>query len=638
MKNLFKKLMLVAVAAMAFAACSQDVNEVNKVEKVTRYEFTAEIADDTRSGFAEKEDGATAYKSEWHEGDQVKIFIDGYEPIVADITTEGNFDLELTDAPELFFVTVVSPAESWADQNTANIPAEQTPLANSVDPKAHLLQAQAVPVSGASAHVGMNHMAAYGKMTVNGVAFAIDHVVVDLKGTFYGYDRVLSYTINAANVENNTFWFATQPIDVAEFTVTAYDAEGNAVAKTVSMEGKEKPLAFNYGRVSTFSVSGLEAAAPEFTDMVFTSATVLEEGNYGSSDFLLQLTADNGDYMVLNMFNICVDYEDQWSLPQGDYEICGASDSIIYGDGFSYVVVGGVSYDLFGGTMTIAEVDNKYSFTLTNVYVLPGDEFVSFNASYLGSVDGILLSSEIVEVTGVSASATLGTKQGDTNYHALTITLSNGVSYTIEVRTEGKNYLPVGNYTPDWSMYQSGNAASYIYCAYKNTDLQANCTGATVSYADDQYTISFTIFDMTKWISTTYTYVGSVDGIGAPEDTEGGDEPEQPEVNVKEVEIERIYVASYGSDYDLTFYIKNEGYSNILMNVWASTYNTSGTYSFAYNGDTSNGFANYSTHQYKGTPITSGELTVVVDGNTRTFDFVFVVGGETYHFNYTHVE
>ena len=126
MKNLFKKLMLVAVAAMAFTACSQDVNEVNKVEKVTRYEFTANIADDTRSGFAEKEEGATAYKSEWHEGDQVKIFIDGYEPIVADINTEGNFAFELTDAPESFFMTVVSPAEAWSNQSTPNLPEVQT--------------------------------------------------------------------------------------------------------------------------------------------------------------------------------------------------------------------------------------------------------------------------------------------------------------------------------------------------------------------------------------------------------------------------------------------------------------------------------------------------------------------------------
>ena len=143
MKNLFKSLMLVAVAAMAFTACSQDNHEVNKVEKVTRYEFVADFADDTRSGFAEKEEGATAYKSEWYDGDKVKVFVEDNNGYAAEVTTsidkDGNFSFELTDAPESFFVTVCSPAESWTGKSSRTIPVEQTPLANSVDPKAHLL-------------------------------------------------------------------------------------------------------------------------------------------------------------------------------------------------------------------------------------------------------------------------------------------------------------------------------------------------------------------------------------------------------------------------------------------------------------------------------------------------------------------
>ena len=158
MKNLFKNLMLVAVAAMAFTACTETNDEVNAVSKTTRYEFTANIAEETRSGFAEKEEGATAYKSEWHDGDQIKIFVDGYsDPIVADVTTEGKFSFELTDAPESFFMTVNSPADSWSSEYSCTIPAEQTPLANSVDPKAHLLQHAALPVSNGVAEINLTH-------------------------------------------------------------------------------------------------------------------------------------------------------------------------------------------------------------------------------------------------------------------------------------------------------------------------------------------------------------------------------------------------------------------------------------------------------------------------------------------------
>ena len=380
MKNLFKKMMLVAVAAMAFTACSQDVNEVNKVEKVTRYEFTANIADDTRSGFAEKEEGATAYKSEWHEGDQVKIFIDGYEPIVADITAEGNFAFELTNAPENFFMTVVSPADSWVSEYTVNIPAEQTPLANSVDPKAHLLQAQALPVSGGVADINMAHMAAYGKMTVNGVDFAIDHVVVDLKGTFFGYDREYSYTINATNVENNTFWFATEPIDVAEFTVTAYDAEGNAVAKTVDVAAAGKTMSFNYGRVGTFSVSGLEVPTVQET---YDSTSAYVYQSYGNTDKEIMFVAEDGRGLRIDFYNV---YENNCIVP-GTYTFSGSG--YMYPNWCFYYanVENYYTTKLDGGQAVVSVEDGVYKIIFTNMSL--GSTVYVEQFTFKGEISGL---------------------------------------------------------------------------------------------------------------------------------------------------------------------------------------------------------------------------------------------------------
>ena len=382
MKNLFKKMMLVAVAAMAFTACSQDVNEVNKVEKVTRYEFTAEIADDTRSGFAEKEEGATAYKSEWHDGDQVKIFIDGYEPIVADITAEGNFALELTDAPESFFMTVVSPAEAWSSQYTANLPEVQTSGVNSVDAKAHLLQAQNVLVNNGSADkINMDHQIAYGKMTVNGVAFAIDHVVVDLKGTFFGYNREYSYTVNANGVDN-TFWFATEPIDVAEFTVTAYDAEGKAVTKTVNVAEAGKTMSFQYGRVGTFSVSGLK----EPTVPMFTSAGY--NGNPG--DKVVKLYSDTLGELWMNFYgsNSLLTTEN-WINP-GQY---GKDNGMYFGGNYGQYKPVGFSDFLTATpnwfTLDVSIVDGKYKFVINADYTNMYDGVVLENAIFHGEIPGL---------------------------------------------------------------------------------------------------------------------------------------------------------------------------------------------------------------------------------------------------------
>ena len=380
MKNLFKKLMLVAVAAMAFTACSQDVNEVNKVEKVTRYEFTANIADDTRSGFAEKEEGATAYKSEWHEGDQVKIFIDGYEPIVADITTKGNFAFELTNAPESFFMTVVSPAESWSSQYTANLPEVQTSGVNSVDAKAHLLQAQNVSVNNGSADAfEMGHQIAYAKMTVNGVDFAIDHVVVDLKGSFYGYTREYSYTVKANGVDN-TFWFATEPIDVAEFTVTAYDAEGKAVTKTVNVAEAGKTMSFNYGRVGTFSVKDLEAAA-EPSVPVFTSAYVSGDSY---SDFSLIFESSELGKLLLNPYKVV---GEDWVLQPGTYAL-GSYSGAFYTAGYSYYVApSGDVHTLNSGTVVVGVKDGVYYIEFIDLK----SDTLTLNATFTGAISGLNL-------------------------------------------------------------------------------------------------------------------------------------------------------------------------------------------------------------------------------------------------------
>ena len=139
---------------------------------------------------------------------------------------------------------------------------------------------------------------------------------------------------------------------------------------------------------------------------------------------------------------------------------------------------------------------------------------------------------EPAEVTVVSAAATHGNVNGDMNYHVVNFTLSNGVVYAIDMRTNGNPYLPVGEYTTDWSTYNRGQAAGYIYVCSKIEDGNkeaASCTGATVSYADDKYTVVFNIYNYDTYALETYTYVGAIEGLEAPVIEEGGDEPEEPE-------------------------------------------------------------------------------------------------------------
>lgn len=380
MKNWFKSLMFVAVAAMTFTACTETNDEVNAVAKKTIITGVALLGDDTRSGFVgsettENEDGTTTtvYKSAWDGTETIKLFADNGLETTATIDAEGKFTAEFEgELSENFFMTVCSPAEAWVSSYTCNIPEEQTPLAETVDPAAHIVRAQNVYVSGGTAdYFKMQHQVGYGKMTVNTPEeFVIDHVDIELNGDWYGYAKNLSYTINADNVENNTFWFATDTIDVADFTVTAYDAEGNAYTKSVTIpEGRE--LSFSYGGVTKFSVSNLEVYEKP---VAFTSAYT--SNAYYTSDYVIMFEGPIGT-LKTNPYGITTS---NWELIPGTYNVQTSNPCFYNG---SWTAFNGVNST--SGTISVSVVDGMYHFEF-NIKLVDGTTFVE---TYTGLVEGL---------------------------------------------------------------------------------------------------------------------------------------------------------------------------------------------------------------------------------------------------------
>ena len=389
MKNLFKNLMLVAVAAMAFTSCSQDVNELNKLEKKTTFEFVASFDGDTRSGFtgsSEDENGKVVYHSEWFGGETVML-VAGDQVKSATVDAEGKFTA--TFDGEISQIDIYTPMESfykpYMDYNfyqvNPEVLAEQTPLANSVDPKAHVAKGY-VLVDGEGNQiipVTLAHEVAYGKMTVNTPAeFVIDHVEIALNGVFDGSTRNLSYTINADKVENNVFWFATEPITVSDFTVTAYDAEGKAYTKSVTIpEGRT--LAFGYGRVGSFSVSKLE----EYTEVVtydYDYAYISKE--WGSTDKLITFTGEGKQNLNVNFAGRSFDGN---AIAAGTY---------YYGDGvYSYGISLG-DYDT--GSLTAGKIDSVVVSIVDGCYVMEFNGLVGYygetlaeRLTFKGTIDGL---------------------------------------------------------------------------------------------------------------------------------------------------------------------------------------------------------------------------------------------------------
>ena len=386
---MFKNLMLVAVAAMAFTACSEDNNEVNKAEKKVVYEFVASFEDDTRSGFTGSEvaeDGTTIYHSAWTGGETVLLVSNTGEQKTATVDANGHFTAEFTGVVSQ--VNMYSPASAWAVDGTyavSTIPAVQTSGVQSVDPAAHIVSGYTmIDTEGTQLiTLTLGHAHAYGKMTVNTPeGFEIDYVELDLKGDFYNNARENSYKLYASEETPNLFWFTTEYMTVNEFTLTAYDAEGNALSKTVNMADKEKPLAFSYGKVSTFSVSGLE----EPVVPMFTRA----EYNGNKSDKVIKLYSDTLGELWMNFYGSnSLITSDNWINP-GTY---GKGNGMYFGNNYGQYKPVGHPYFATSQpnafTLDVSIVNGMYKFVINADYTNTSAGVILENATFIGTIPGL---------------------------------------------------------------------------------------------------------------------------------------------------------------------------------------------------------------------------------------------------------
>ena len=469
MKNLFKNLMLVAVAAMAFAACSQDVNEVNKVEKKTVISGVLNIEnDDTRSGFVGKNEAGNAYVSEWDGGESIRLYFSGGFSNYAEVDAKGNFEIDyIGDLGSGATVTICSPSDAWNNVNTFEIPSEQTPLANSVDPAAHILKSGATEIVNNTIWATMNHVAAYGKLTIKD-AIDIEKVDVVLVGQYI--EQSASMTLYADNVENNVFWFTTVPISwVKSFTIIAYEKEtGVEYTKTVENlpfnDGDNQGLVFTTGRVSTFSVSGLKK---QEAGNAMTSASVTSTGSNSNGDSLYEITFTNGDVKIVAKVNT----KGNNYLNEMMYSSSLPWEEEGYIDSFSWT---GVTTP-WPNNMNVEIVDRVYSITFTTTDY--GNGYKPYEATFKGAIEGLgfpdtrdRLATPIITVTAseteptitVTWEAVANAIRYDVVLNDTTTYSTTECSYTISDLSWNKNYtvsvIAVADEASE--VYRNSNAAT----------------------------------------------------------------------------------------------------------------------------------------------------------------------------------
>ena len=308
MKNLFKSMMAVAVAAMSFAACSTDVTEeIAPVEKFT-VKINA-VSPESRTVFGELDNGE--YPTLWEGTEKIKVALNctsGKNSTSAEFSDDGTtavFTADLsaeTTAPyTVYAVSPASVANSGISSSYLNwtliFPDSQKPTATSCDPAAQVLVGQSAEseTRPTSVDVDFKHLTAYAKInftnvslgtaTVNSVTITADQ---NIAGKFYyqvadkdsytaGQLRANAgvKTITVTTSDLNNVWVAVVPTAVSELTFTINTDQG-AITKEVT--GLEKE--FKSGVVATFNVD-MTGKTIEKGDKytLVTDLSVLAEGD-----------------------------------------------------------------------------------------------------------------------------------------------------------------------------------------------------------------------------------------------------------------------------------------------------------------------------------------------------------------------
>ena len=495
MKNLFTKMMLVAVAAMTFIGCSQEPAEINATVKKTTVELTANIDEVTRSYFGEEvnEGGVTSFPSLWEGNESVKLVAYGEADAViaqaygtveaeegsATARISATFEGELTGVVKL---GAYVGGWDYMTPGVVMIPEEQfMSKEGTVASNAHTMSAEvAWDGTPASLELSFAHQVAYGKMTINECPVAVE----DIAKVIVALDEAI-YTVQLGDLITSTnVWFACEATeDFATLKVSVVDNNGVTYSKSVDMSAlaDNQRLKFKTGEVSKFSIKGLvrEAAdhVVEFTEM---SGPVSEYfGSWAGTGMKYTFSNAAGDTMQITFSEA-----DGNPLKAGTYTNSSqCEDGCFYGNGTWIKLAGGSETYISSGEVVVALVGSTYTVTYTGT--IAGE---SYETTFTGEVAVW----EYVE----------GHWYSDTNYGLWAKTVS-GDEFFFDMYCDSSvgQVIPEGAYTYGWER------PYFQYSKVNNVSITDGTV--TVAHLESGYQIDINVTDA-NGANYQYSYSGIV--------------------------------------------------------------------------------------------------------------------------------
>ena len=298
MKKMFKNLMLVAVAAMAFVGCNNDLISVDTLKKPTVITFNASMDDDTRTSMTdENSDGK--YEVNWSAGDQVAFVVYGDNDSIIEIQTatvaEAGASAELT----VEFTSELAIGQRIVAYCNYNCgydgywgtyyfyqPSHDYQYPKQNDVEKHYISAEYTYNGEAVAPLKFSHDYAYAKMVVEGLEEGIDRIEMTFNDT-------KTINLNCYDVTNNIYMFTCPAMEVnkinVEVTTNKYDENYQPVCYTFNKELAAGKLTFNKGRIAKFTIKDWQSilASP------YVQATEITPN---SITFSWEAVADAKDY------------------------------------------------------------------------------------------------------------------------------------------------------------------------------------------------------------------------------------------------------------------------------------------------------------------------------------------------------
>ena len=394
MKKLFKKVMLFAAAAMAFASCqndgiNDDVNTFSGVEVEVNTTTT-----DVRSAFGDYNSTDKTYPTLWEGKEAWHIHINNVDAEVANksITfsedkksAKANFTLETapTAASDgTYTLFALSPASVWSSYDLESdylrfyiARNTQTPTATSCDPACQVLFAKSEPVQSVDAFTAnFEHLSAYVKFSFLNVAeggvvsnVSVSSEDVNLAGRYQytpstgkltAHDR-LEKSITLVTTSTDNLWMAVAPVDVSGKKLTfSITTDKGVLSKEVTMPATAK---FESGKIVTFNVdmAGIEYPSADAGEewYLVTNTADLTDGEY---IFVAKNNANNIVYLP-NATNTST------APSQKPITITGLDLSTT--DAFKTTLIPEDARFYFSGSassMTIKNADGKYLYTINN--------------------------------------------------------------------------------------------------------------------------------------------------------------------------------------------------------------------------------------------------------------------------------